>query len=115
MNELWTIKYWLTDTGKNEIERWYSKLDNLQAASVAQELALLRKCGNSLKLPHSRALGKKLFELRERTYGYRIYYTFYEHHVIVLLVAGDKSSQPKDIVKARIRIEELYKYKGACL
>ena len=103
----WVIKYWITDSGKNEIERWFRKLDKDQATSVTKEFVLLKKCGNDLKLPHSKPLGKKLFELRERTYGYRIYYTFHEKQMIVLLVAGDKSSQASDIIKARERIEEL--------
>lgn len=42
--------------------------------SLARELKLLESCGNALRLPHSRALGKGLFELRSRKFGYRIYY-----------------------------------------
>ncbi len=107
MDKAWIIKYWITDSGKNETERWFNKLSKEHAQSVTKELALLKKCGNDLKLPHSRALGKKLFELRERTYGYRIYYTFHGDQMVVLLVAGDKSTQRKDILLARVRIEEL--------
>ena len=83
MNESWVIKYWITDSGKNEIERWYHKLDKEQAASVTKELALLKRCGNNLKLP-----------------------------LIILLVAGDKSSQVKDIIKAHGRVEELKYRRG---
>jgi putative addiction module killer protein len=107
MDKSWVIKYWITDSGKNEIERWFNKLPKEKARSATKELALLRKCGIDLKLPHSRALGKKLFELRERMYGCRIYYTFHEHQMIILLVAGDKSTQKTDILLARERIEEL--------
>lgn len=58
-------------------------------------------------MPHSRLLGKKLFELRERRYGFRLYYTFHEHQVIIVLVAGDKSTQKADIKKARKRLDML--------
>ena len=61
---------------------------------------------NRLRLPHSRPLGQGMFELRERGYGYRIYYTF-RREVIVLLTAGDKGTQAKDIRIARARMLEL--------
>jgi putative addiction module killer protein len=45
-----------------------------------------------------------LFELRERKYGYRIYYGFCDSKVIMLLAAGDKKSQKYDIAIARERM-----------
>lgn len=62
-----------------------------------------------LKLPHSKALGKGLFELRERKYGYRVYYGFLKKYIIILLAAGDKNSQEKDILIARGRLAEYKK------
>ena len=100
----WFIQYW---PEQKDIERWFKKLSKEQTKSVGKELAILRRCGNELKLPHSRALGKKLFELRERRYGYRIYYTFHENQVIILLTAGDKTTQKNDIKIARDRLEIL--------
>ena len=70
---------------------------------------MLEKIGNELKLPHSRALGEGLFELRERRYGYRIYYGFQSNLVIILLAAGDKKSQQTDIKTARQHLVELRK------
>lgn len=107
MNYTWTIKHWL-DT--DEINRWFDKLAKEQSNSVAKELRLLQRAGNGLRLPHSRALGKGLFELRETRFGYRIYYTFHEGQVIILLTAGDKSTQQKDIRVARERLEILLKH-----
>ncbi len=104
MSSEWCIQYW---PEQKDIERWFKKLSKEQAKSVGKELAILRRCGNELKLPHSRALGKKLFELRERRYGYRIYYTFHGNQVIILLAAGDKSTQKNDIKIARDRLEIL--------
>lgn len=104
MNSEWLIQYW---PEQRDIERWFKKLSKEQSKSVGKELAILKKCGNELKLPHSRALGKKLFELRERRYGYRIYYTFHGNQVIIVLAAGDKSTQKSDIKIARDRLEIL--------
>jgi putative addiction module killer protein len=103
----WIIEYWHDSSGKSSIERWFDKLTNEQLKSVAKELKLLEVSGNELKLPHSRSLGKSLFELRERRFGYRIYYVFLNNQIILLLVAGDKSTQKNDIKIARDRLSNL--------
>jgi putative addiction module killer protein len=91
----WLIKY------VEFIDEWLENLTTHQLKSVAKELRLLELSGNKLKLPHSKALGDKLFELRERKFGYRLYYTFDHSKVVLLLYAGDKSSQKRDIKKAK--------------
>ena len=49
-----------------------------------------------------------LFEMRLRDGpGYRIYYTKMGNAVYLLLVAGDKSSQEKDIERAKVMISIL--------
>lgn len=103
----WKIEYWHPATGKNPIEKWLAKLTKDQLKSIAKEIMMLEEIGNELKLPHSRALGKGLFELRERRYGYRVYYGFSGEYVIILLGAGDKRSQEKDIKVARQRLSEV--------
>jgi putative addiction module killer protein len=103
----WNIQYWTHGIGKSAIEKWLDKLTKEQLASVAEELHILEKLGNELKLPHSRALGKGLFELRERQFGYRVYYCFKGNQLIVLLAAGDKKSQEKDIKTAYKRLLEI--------
>ncbi len=72
----WTIQYWVNDSGNSPIAKWLYKLTTKQFEVISQELRVLEMLGNELKLPHSRALGKGLFELRERQFGYRIYYCF---------------------------------------
>jgi len=79
----------------------------VQFESVAKEMALLEIVGNDLRLPHSKSLKNGIFELRERRYGYRIYYGFYGKTTIILLGAGDKKNQKKDIAIARKRLLEL--------
>ena len=70
-------------------------------------MKLLELCGNLLKLPHSRTLKKGLFELRERRYGFRVYYAFLRNRIILMLHAGDKKAQDKDIDIARQRLDQL--------
>ena len=83
------------------VEVWLGILSKRQLKSVAKELKLLEICGNKLRLPHSKALGAGLFELRERQFGLRIYYAFRQGVVIVLLHGGVKDTQRKDIQAAR--------------
>lgn len=70
-------------------------------------MKLLEWCGNLLKLPHSRSLKKGIFELRERTYGFRIYYAFLPNKIIIMLHAGNNKTQDKDIEIARGRLAKL--------
>ena len=92
------------------VENWLNLLDKKQFKSVARELKLLELSGNELRLPHSKSLGDGLFELRERNYGFRIYYTFDKEAMVLLLHAGDKSSQVRDIKRAK---ELVRQYRGS--
>ena len=103
----WIIKYWSDDNGESSVEEWLNSLSIEQLKSVAKEMKLLELCGNLLKLPHSRSLKKGLFELRERNYGLRIYYAFLPNKTILMLHAGNKKTQDKDIEIARDRLVEL--------
>jgi len=106
----WKIEYWCPVNGQlSEVELFLNKLTDEQLKSVAKELKLLELCGNTLRLPHSKSLGKGLFELRERKFGYRIYYTFLKGKVVILLHAGDKSTQRKDIEKTKEILAKILK------
>lgn len=100
----WTIRYWVSAQGKSPIEKWFLKLTDEQAEAVAKGLRILETSGHELKFPHSKPLGGGLFELRERRYGYRVYYCFQGEKIIVLLASGDKTSQDRDIKIARERL-----------
>jgi len=102
----WTIRYWAETRTKSPVEKWLDKLTNDQFKSVAKELKILEEAGNDLRLPHSRSLGGSLFELREPKYGYRVYYGFRGRCVIILLAAGNKKSQKRDINVARKRLSK---------
>jgi putative addiction module killer protein len=100
----WQIEYWSPGRVKSPIEKRADALTTEQLKSVAKEIKMLEEAGNELKLPHSKSLGKGLFELRERRYGYRVYYCFRSEVIILLLAAGDKQSQKNDIKVARERL-----------
>jgi len=91
----WTIEY----LSRSSLEKWLDKLSEIQLVSIAKEIELLRLCGNELRMPHSKALSKGVFELRERKFGLRIYYTF-QTKKIILLTGGNKDTQQRDITMA---------------
>ncbi len=99
----WSIHYWNEGQRKN-LEKWFDLLSEDEFKSIAKELKMLEIAGNTLRMPHSRALGSGLFELRDRKYGFRLYYAFRDQRIIVILVAGNKKSQKEDIENARGRL-----------
>ena len=103
----WHLEYWVNENGNSPIEKWVKKLTEEQSILITKKLSMLEKAGNGLTLPHSRALSKGLFELREQRFGYRIYYCFKGNRLIILLAAGDKKSQDNDIETAYKRLGEL--------
>jgi putative addiction module killer protein len=77
---------------------------------IQGKVAILRrieriKSGN---FGDSKSVGDELFELRiTKGPAYRVYYTKRDGEVVILLVGGDKSTQSKDIAKAKQLKEEL--------
>src|SRR5947209_20540659 len=96
----------------SEIESW--PVDVL--ADYARLVELLAEYGPSLRLPHSRAFGDGLFELRPRGRSGigRAFYCFLVEQRVVVLHAFIKKSQqtPKhEIKRARKRMKEI---RNAC-
>ena len=86
-------------------EKWFNKLkDRTAKTKILVRLARIEN-GN---FGQTKQLDKHLFELK-LTYGpgYRIYYTLSGNTVVILLIGGDKSSQSKDIIKAKKILTEV--------
>ena len=84
---------------------WLTKLKDVRGkVSIIRRLKRLRN-GN---FGDYKSVGNQLYELRiTMGPGYRIYYIQQETEMIILLVGGDKSSQTRDIEKAK-RIAKEY-------
>jgi putative addiction module killer protein len=85
--------------------KWLSKLkDRKASARILARIESIRQ-GNS---GDSKSLGSGLHELRIHCGpGYRLYFTRKAGFVVLLLCGGDKSSQSKDIARARKILSEL--------
>ena len=93
------FELYVTPEGKIPFSDWLETLKDKRAkAEVKRRLDRVIE-GN---LGDHKFIGEKLFELRI-TYGpgYRIYCGEVEGKIIVLLCAGDKSTQSKDIEEAK--------------
>ena len=78
---------------------WLLKLRDIKGkVSILRRIDRL-KTGN---FGDYKSLGENIFELRIQSGpGYRVYYTKKGDEIIILLIAGDKSSQSNDIKKAK--------------
>jgi putative addiction module killer protein len=86
-------------------DKWFDGLRDRDAKlRISKRLARIERTGD---LGDSRALGGGLSELRfDFGPGYRIYFIEDGDIIIILLGGGDKSSQSRDIEKARAAIVE---------
>jgi putative addiction module killer protein len=103
----WITKYWAENDSSSPVSDWLDSLPSAQYKSIVKKLLLLELCGNVLKMPHSKSLKQGLFELREPSFGLRLYYCFREKKLIIILQGGGKKSQAKDIKVARALIKRL--------
>ena len=91
-----------------EIESWPVEV----LADYARLVELLVEHGPNLRLPHSRALGKGLFELRPRAHAGigRAFYCFLLGRRVVVVHAFVKKSQQtpdRELKLARRRVKEI--------
>lgn len=79
--------------------KWFARLRD----TVAKARILVRLRRMSLgNLGEYRDLGDDVCELKFHFgHGYRVYYTIRNGEIVILLAGGDKSSQPRDIEKAK--------------
>jgi len=101
------IKEYISRDGKNHFRRWFDSLKDIRAqAKVDVRIGRLR-LGN---FGDTKGVGHGVYELRiQFGPGYRVYYGLDGKEIVLLLCAGDKGTQKKDIKKAVAHWEE---YKG---
>jgi len=97
------MKYELRST--KQYDKWLAGIkDKLTYARI------LNRINNAAEgsFGDHKTIGADLFELRMFFgSGYRIYYTIQNREIIFLLAGGDKSSQKKDITKAKRLLTQL--------
>lgn len=93
-----------TDVGVEPFAEYISSLRDRQAVSKLRVRVSRAELGN---LGDHRSVGHGVIELRINFGpGYRVYVALHGEELIVLLCAGDKSTQQKDIHKAHTYWED---------
>ena len=93
------IEEYLALGGKSPFGSWLEDLKDRQARAAIRKRLNRIRLGN---LGDSKALGDGVHELRvDFGPGYRVYYGIDGETVVVLLCGGDKSSQTRDIARAK--------------
>lgn len=83
-----------------EFMKWLKRLKDIDArARINVRLKRITLTGN---LGDTKPVGDGVYELRiDYGPGYRVYYSRRGREILLLLIGGDKSSQQKDIEKAK--------------
>lgn len=83
-----------------EFVKWLKRLKDIDArARINVRLKRIALTGN---LGDTKPVGDGVYELRvDYGPGYRVYYSQRGKEILLLLIGGDKSSQQKDIEKAK--------------
>jgi len=90
--------YFLEKTA--EFDKWLRKLNDLKAK--AKILFRLQKLEKDEHFGDCEAVGEGIRELKiNYAKGYRVYFKEIDGKIIILLIGGDKSSQQRDIEKAK--------------
>jgi len=98
------IFYYRTNSGKCPYLEWYNSLDKSIRKRIDMRIDMMEEGHYG----DYKCISQDLYELRCKFgSGYRIYFTEDENIIILILCAGDKSSQPKDIQKAKDIIKEI--------
>lgn len=84
----------------DEFAKWLKRLKD--TAARARILLRIQRLVVTSNFGDAKPVGDGVFEMRiDYGPGYRLYYALRGSEVVLLLVGGDKSSQQKDVVKAK--------------
>jgi len=109
----WEITYYKTSSGQDVIKDFIDNLQENTQAKLARQFDLLEEHGSQLGMPHAKAMGGGLIELRIRgKQEVRIFYAFAVGKRIYLLhafVKKTKTTPNKELAIARERKSEIEK------
>ena len=93
------LKLYRTPNGREPFGEWYDTIQDLNLQSRIDKR--LERIANG-NFGDYRSVGRGVFELRFHFgMGYRIYFAEVENTIVLLLCGGDKSSQARDIERAK--------------
>ena len=98
--------YIIEKTG--EFDKWLKKLKDLKAKAII--LFRIQRIENDEHFGDYKPVGNGILELKiDYAKGYRVYFKESNWKIIILLIGGDKSTQQRDIEKAKEILKRLKK------
>ena len=98
------LQIYRTSSGREPVTEWLKSLRDLKTRTRIQARFDRIESGN---LGDHKSVGDGIFELRfQFGTGYRIYFGEVDNTIILLLYGGDKSSQDRDIERAKAYWQE---------
>lgn len=94
--------------GQTKFDKWLRKLKDLRAK--AKILFRLQKIEDNGHFGECEPVGNGIRELKiNYAKGYRVYFKESDGKIIILLIGGDKSTQQKDIARAKEILKKIKK------
>ena len=93
------VKFFTELNGKSPAKEWLNTItDKLTSGIIFRRIS----AASTGQFGDHKSVGSGVFELRiHHGSGYRIYYGVYKDEVILILIAGSKKTQTRDIEKAK--------------
>ncbi len=93
------VRIYQTEEGKTPYKSWFNGLRNLKTKAKIDVRINRIRLGN---FGDCSTVGGGVSELRvDHGPGYRIYFGQWDSEIVILLLGGDKSTQQRDIEKAK--------------
>ena len=90
----------------DDFDKWLRKLKNLRAK--AKILFRIQKIENDEHFGDCESVGNGIRELKiDYAKGYRVYFKESDGKIIILLIGGDKSTQQRDVEKAKAILKRI--------
>ena len=108
----WTIHFY-SERVRNDVDAWPAGIH----ADFLRLIGLMEQHGADLRLPHSRAMGDGLFELRckgAEGIGRAFYCTVVGRHIVIVhsLIKKTQETPLADLRLARKRVKEVRRERG---
>jgi phage-related protein len=111
------VVFYRTAQGAEPVREWLQSLDKPERLQLGKAIQMLQRNGPALPMPYAGRLGEGLYELRERIgkVRYRIFYSFDDGRIVVLLhaVTKDQRVVEEDIAFARRRLKDYFERRQA--
>lgn len=107
-DEIYEVRLYTTSAGKCPFDEWLEHLDAHARVAIVQRLERV-ELGN---FGQCKALGNKIFELKiDLGHDYCVFFAKIGLQIVLLLCAGNKGSQRKDIARAENYLNDWTKRK----